>query len=96
MARQTVYDEVNVSDLNYSSLGSVIERLIEYKREGYDKFEVEAYEDYGSTVATLRVTRRRLENDEEYANRMRSMEAYRERRRQEYLRLREEFANEEG
>jgi hypothetical protein len=90
-ARGTVLDTVDVSDLKYSSLKEVVGRLTELLAQGYTGFDAEIREEYGSSSIELGVTKQRLENDEEYANRMKLIETSRQRRHEEYLRLKAEF-----
>jgi hypothetical protein len=90
-ARQTRLDEVDISDLRWSSLDALVERLTELQTQGYTGFNAETHEEYGDFVVTINVTRQRPESDEEYATRMGEIDASRERRRQAYLSLKAEF-----
>jgi hypothetical protein len=104
-ARQITHDVVDVSDLRWSSSGSgsgsgtggtkldaVVERLTDLQAKGYTGFDVEAYEEqYGGTEVTLKVTRERLENDEEYEVRMKRTEFFKKREYQHFLELKAKF-----
>jgi hypothetical protein len=92
LTRQTVFDYYDLSDYEYTDISIVIKKLIELHDEGYTKVDIEAEIDgYGCPRAKFKVTRTRLESDDEYATRMAFVEAQRERRRQEYLKLKAEF-----
>jgi GrpB-like predicted nucleotidyltransferase (UPF0157 family) len=90
-ARQVTHDIVDVSDLRWSSLDAAVERLTDLQTKGYTGFDVEAYDDYGSTEVTLKVTRERLENDEEYEIRMKRAEFLRKREYDHFLELKAKF-----
>ena len=89
--RQVTHDVVDVSDLRWSSLDTVVETLTDLQAKGYTAFDVEAYEEYGSTDVTLKVTRERLENDEEYEARMKQTEFLRKREYDHFLKLKAKF-----
>jgi hypothetical protein len=90
-ARQVTHDVVDVSDLRWSSLDTVVETLTDLQAKGYTAFAVDAYEEYGSTDVTLKVTRERLENDEEYEARMKRTEFLRKREYDHFLKLKAKF-----
>lgn len=92
-----VRDTRSLNEYSYSSIDAVITRLTELRAEGYTQVDIEARLDgYGSAELDFNVVRRRLENDEEYGNRTRLVETYRQRRYQEYLKMREEFGPDTG
>ena len=91
-ARQVTHDVVDVSGLRWSSLDAVVERLTDLLAKGYTGFDVEAYEEqYGGTDVTLKVTRERVENDEEYEARMKRTEFFRKREYEHFLALKAKF-----
>jgi hypothetical protein len=90
-ARQFVFDSVDVSDLKWSPLDVIVEKLTNLQAEGYTDLEVEAYDDYGSATTTLKVTKQRLENDEEYAGRMKFVKAREKREYDHFLQLKAKF-----
>jgi hypothetical protein len=90
-ARQNILDSVDVSDLKWSSLNAVIERLAELQSQGYTGFDVEAGERYGDPCVKLTVTKQRLENDEEYGKRMKQEETWRKREYAQFLALKAKF-----
>lgn len=90
-ARQVTDDIVDVSDLRWLSLDIVVERLTDLQAKGYTGFDVESYEEYGSTEVTLKVTRERLENDEEYEARMKRTEFLRKCEYEHFLALKAKF-----
>jgi endo-alpha-1,4-polygalactosaminidase (GH114 family) len=90
-ARQFVSDTVDVSDLKWSSLDVVVEELTRLQAEGYTGFDVDTYDDYGSTSVELKVTKQRLENDEEYEARMKQTEFLRKREYDHFLKLKAKF-----
>ena len=95
--RVYVHDTRSLNEYSYSSIDVVIARLTELRAEGYTQVYIEARPDgYGSVELDFNVVRRRLENDEEYGNRTRLVETYRQRRYLEYLRMREEFGPDTG
>ena len=99
--RQNVRDNYNLGEYTYSDIEVVIAKLTELLAEGYTKLDVEACGDgYGGTELNFNAVRVRLENDEEYGNRisgvticeMKLMEAMMRRSRYEqYVKLQEEF-----
>ena len=92
--RQAVHDNYSLNSYTYSDIEVVIAKLTELLAEGYTRLDVEAGSDgYGGTELNFNAVRVRLENDEEYGNRTKLVEAHRQRRYQEYLRMREEFGN---
>lgn len=91
MARQTILDNVDVSDLKWSSLNAVVERLTELQAQGYTAFDAETHEEWGDSVVTIKVTKQRLETDEEYARRLGYLEADRKRQYEAYLALKAKF-----
>ena len=91
MARQNVFDRVDVSDLRWSSLDAVIERLTELRSQGYTGFDAEAQEEWGDHCVGLTVTRRRLENDEEYEQRIKIEKANEKRDYAIFLALKAKF-----
>ena len=89
-----VYENFSLTAYSYSDIEVVITKLTELLVEGYTRLDVEACGDgYGGTKLNFNAVRRRLENDEEYGNRIRLVETHRQRRYQEYLRMREEFGD---
>jgi hypothetical protein len=90
-ARQVTHDIVDVSELRWSSLDTAVETLTDLQAKGYTGFDVEAYEEYGSTTVTLKVTKERLENDEEYEARMKRAEFIRKREYDHFLELKAKF-----
>ena len=89
--RQVMHDIVDVSELRWSSLDTAVETLTDLQAKGYTGFDVEAYEEYGSTTVTLKVTKERLENDEEYEARMKRAEFLRKREYDHFLELKAKF-----
>jgi hypothetical protein len=89
--RQVTHDIVDVSDLRWSSLDAVVDRLTDLQAKGYTGFDVDTYDDYGSTSVELKVTRERLENDEEYETRMKQTEFLRKREYDHFLKLKAKF-----
>ena len=95
MARQTILDKVDVSDLRWSLLDTVVERLTELQARGYTGFDVETYEEWGGACVRMAVIKQRLETDDEYATRMGYIEAERKRQYEAYLALKAKFESEE-
>ena len=90
--RQNVHDNYNLGEYTYSDIEVVIAKLTELLAEGYTKLDVEACGDgYGGTELNFNAVRVRLENDEEYGNRMKLREAMRRSRYEQYVKLQEEF-----
>lgn len=94
-ARQKVHDSYSLNDYTYSDIEEVIAKLTELLAEGYTKLDVEACGDsYGDVELNFNAVRVRLENDEEYANRTKLMEAMRRSRYEQYVKLMAEFGSE--
>ena len=92
--RQKVYDNYSLNDYTYSDIEVVIAKLTELLAEGYTKLDVEAHGDgYGGGELSFNVVRERLENDKEYANRMKLREAWRKSRYEQYVKLQKEFGS---
>lgn len=92
LARQTVHDFYDLDDYKYADIDDVIQQLVKLRDEGYTKVDIEADTDrYGGVCTEFKATRTRLESDEEYATRIAFVGVQRERRRQEYLKLKAEF-----
>ena len=89
-----VHENFSLTAYSYSSIDELIVQLTELRAEGYTRVDIEARLDAdGGAELDFNAVRRRLENDEEYGNRTRLVETYRQRRYQEYLRMREEFGD---
>lgn len=89
-----VHDNFPLNEYSYSSIDELIVQLTTLRAEGYTRVDIEARTDsYGGAELDFNVVRRRLENDEEYGNRTRLVETYRQRRYQEYVKLQAEFGN---
>ena len=89
-----VHEHYPLNEYSYSSIDELIVQLTTLRVEGYTRVDIEARLDgYGGTELDFNAVRVRLENDEEYGNRTKLLEAHRQRRYQEYLRMREEFGN---
>ena len=94
-ARQKVHDNYSLDSYSYSDIEVVIAKLTELLAEGYTKLDVEAGGDgYGGAELNFNAVRVRLENDEEYGNRMRLKEAMRRSRYEQYVKLMAEFGSE--
>jgi hypothetical protein len=92
--RQKVYDNYSLNNYTYSDIEVVIAKLTELLAEGYTKLDVEAHEDgYGGAELNFNVVRIRLENDKEYANRMKLRESSRKSRYEQYVKLQKEFGS---
>jgi hypothetical protein len=87
-----INETFSLNEYSSSRIEVVIEQLTELLAEGYTAVDIEAQSNsYGGAELSFNVVRRRPESDEEYATRMSGIEAQRERRRLQYLRLRAEF-----
>ena len=95
MDRIKVNEERSLSSLSgcYDrvSIGTLIAELQELQEQGWEKVETDKYNDYGDDVFTIRVTKSRLENDEEFARRRRIFEANEQHEREHYLLLKAKF-----
>jgi hypothetical protein len=95
IARQNVRDNYDLGGYTYSDIEEVIAKLTELLAEGYTKLEVETCGDgYGNDELNFNAVRLRLENDEEYADRISFLESRRKRRYEQYVKLQEEFGDE--
>jgi len=95
--RETVYEAYDLCDYKYANINHVIEQLTKLRDEGYTKVDIEVESaGYGEYTSVFNATRVRPETDQEYESRIKSLELNRERRRQQYLRLKEEFDGAEG
>lgn len=95
--RKTVYEAYDLSDYKYANINHVIEQLTKLRDEGYTKVDIEVESaGCGEYTSVFNATRVRPETDQEYDSRIKSLELDRERRRQQYLRLKEEFGGVEG
>lgn len=89
-----VHEHYPLNEYSYSSIDEFIVQLTALRAEGYTQVDIEARLDgYGDAELDFNVVRRRLENDEEYGNRTKLVETHRQRRYQEYLKMREEFGD---
>jgi len=92
--RILVTETFSLNDYSSSSIEMVVEQLTKLRAKGYTRVDIGAQVDeYGDPEIRFEVARRRLENDEEYGRRVGMVETYRQRRYQEYLRMREEFGD---
>ena len=92
--RILVRDHYSLNEYSISRIDVVIEQLTELRAQGYTHVDIEAQDDgYGGHELSFDVVRQRLENDEEYGKRVGMVETYRQRRYQEYLKMREEFGD---
>ena len=92
--RQAVHDNYDLGEYSYSDIEVVITQLTELLAEGYTRLDVEACGDgYGGAELNFNAVRVRLENDEEYTNRISLLESMRKRRYEQYVKLQEEFGS---
>jgi hypothetical protein len=92
LARQFIYDSLELNSQGCGDLTKMIEKLTELRAEDFTGFTVDVEEEEGQEAYPIaKVTRKRLETDEEYEARQQLAARHRKHRRQAYLRLKAEF-----
>lgn len=81
-------------DIDYMSLETAIGKLTDAMKDGFTRVELEVEGGYyDSHTAVFTVTKQREETDQEYNDRMQKEKYWKDRRRQEYERMKKEFGD---
>lgn len=91
MDLQKKYVEDSTEIYINEDIDDLIETLRDLRAKGYERIEVESYEQYGSITTETKAIKRRLETDEELEARVQRTKHYENVERQQYERLKAKF-----